>query len=259
MRSIRKIAVSVACAASLLAPVGTPRGFAQRDAGVPAARDAGTASAQSAPSTLEALDAATIAGLVQAFYDQTNTFEADFRQSQFLRAYSRTESARGTVVFKKPGLMRFDYAAPNGQVFVSNGQQLLIYSPPAAGERTGQLVERPMSQDQLPAAFGFLMGTGRIDQDYSTRLLDEAHTEYPTGYVIELTPRTATPHFEKLVLYVTVAEQGGRRAGILQRILILDAAGNRNRFDFLRPRYNRNVPATRFRYEPPRGTRRVRA
>ena len=116
-----------------------------------------------------------------------------------------------------------------------------------------------MGQDQLPAAFGFLMGTGRIDSDYATRLLDEAHTEYPAGYVLELTPRAASPHFERLVLYVQVAERDGRRAGILQRILIIDAAGNRNRFDFSRPRYNRTIPASRFQYEPPRGTRRVRA
>lgn len=205
------------------------------------------------------LDAATVASLVQSFYDQTTSFEADFRQSQFLRAYSRTENARGRVVFKKPGMMRFDYASPNGQVFVSDGTRLLIYQPPAAGESNGQLIERALGQDQLPAAFGFLMGTGRLDHDFTFRLLDPDHREFATGYVLELTPRTPSPHFERLVLYVQVTERDGRRAGLVERLLILDAAGNRNRFDFARPRYNRNVPASRFRYEPPRGTRRVRA
>lgn len=218
------------------------------------APDAGAASA-----TTTGLDAATVASLLQSFYDQTTSFEADFRQAQFLRAYSRTENARGRVVFKKPGMMRWDYAAPNGQVFVSNGQQLLMYQPPAAGERTGQLVERSIAQDQLPAAFGFLMGTGRIENDFNLRLLDPEHREFPNGYVLELTPKTASPHFERLVLYVQVTAQAGRRAATLQRLVILDAAGNRNRFDFARPRYNREVPASRFRYEPPRGTRRVRA
>lgn len=227
-----------------------PLGHAQ------APRDAGTGAAASAAGYLDARGVAT---LVQSFYDQTTSFEADFRQAQFIRAYSRTENARGRVVFKKPGMMRWDYAAPNGQVFVSNGQQLLIYTPPAEGESTGQLIERAMNQDQLPAAFGFLMGTGRLESDFDLRLLDAEHREFPAGYVLEMTPKTASPHFERLVLYVQVTEQNGRRAAVLQRLVILDAAGNRNRFDFARPRYNREIPASRFRYEPPRGTRRVRA
>lgn len=253
-RTPRTFAAKLAClfAVALSARVAAPVVLAQPSAPqAPAVTDAGR--------PLTGLDAATVAGLVQSFYDQTTSFEAEFRQTQFLRVYSRTENARGRVVFKKPGMMRWDYAAPNGQVFVSDGRQLLIYQPPAAGERNGQLVERGMSQDQLPAAFGFLMGTGRLETDFTFRLLDPEHREFAAGYVLELTPRTASPHFERLVLYVQVVENAGRRAGILQRILILDAAGNRNRFDFSRPRYNREVPANRFRFEPPRGTRRVRA
>lgn len=250
IRTLRTHAVPVAQFLTLVVALGVgPLGLAQTP-------DAGTAASSSATT---GLDAATVASLLQSFYDQTTTFEADFRQTQFLRAYSRTENARGRVVFKKPGMMRWDYAAPNNQVFVSNGQQLSIYQPPAAGERTGQLVERPISQDQLPAAFGFLMGTGRIETDFNLRLLDPEHREFPNGYVLELTPKTASPHFERLVLYVQVTARDGRRAATLSRLVILDAAGNRNRFDFARPRYNREVPASRFRYDPPRGTRRVRA
>src|SRR4051812_33533684 len=78
---------------------------------------AGESSAQTAAAP--SLDAPAVVGLVQAFYDQTTTFEADFHQTQFTKIYNRTERARGRVVFKKPGMMRFDYAAPNGQVFVS--------------------------------------------------------------------------------------------------------------------------------------------
>jgi len=249
-RTLRNHSVRVAQLLTLALAIGAGSlGFAQSpDAGVSASSTATTG-----------LDAATVATLVQSFYDQTTSFEADFRQAQFLRAYSRTENAHGRVVFKKPGMMRWDYAAPNSQVFVSNGQQLLIYQPPGAGERTGQLIERSISQDQLPAAFGFLMGRGRILTDFNVRMLDGEHREFPNGYVLELTPKTASPHFERLVLYVQVTARDGRRAAILQRLVILDAAGNRNRFDFARPRYNRDVPASRFRYEPPRGTRRVRA
>src|SRR6188472_4245401 len=82
---------------------------------------AGESEAQQAAPTL---DAPAVVGLVQAFYDQTRTFEADFHQTQFTKIYNRTERAHGRVVFKKRGIMRFDYAAPNGQVFVCDGRTL---------------------------------------------------------------------------------------------------------------------------------------
>lgn len=213
---------------------------------------------QTSATAAPALDAPTLTTLVQAFYDQTTSFEADFAQQQFTRVYNRTQRARGRVVFKKPGLMRFDYATPNGQIFVSDGRTLRMYQPPEEGERNGQMVERNIDADQLPAAFGFLMGTGRLDQDFDARLLDARAEGFPNGHVLELRPKRPSPHFEKLVCFVTVIEQNGRRAGVIQRLLILDAAGNRNRFDFTRPQFNREVPASRFQYTPPRGTRTVR-
>ncbi|MFO0694883.1 MAG: outer membrane lipoprotein carrier protein LolA [Polyangiales bacterium] len=204
------------------------------------------------------LDAAAVVGLVQSFYDQTTTFEAEFHQTQFTKIYNRTERANGRVVFKKPGMMRFDYAQPNGQVFVCDGRTLQIYQPPDEGESAGQLIERPVQSDQLPAAFGFLMGTGRLDRDFTVRLLDPQREGFPGGYVLELRPRQASPHYDRLLFFVQVVTEQGRRAGVLRRVLIVDAAGNRNRFDFQRPQFNRQVPASRFRYTPPRGTRRVR-
>ena len=48
-----------------------------------------------------------------------------------------------------------------------------------------------------------------------------------------------------------------KRAGIVQRVLIIDAAGNRNRFDFSQLKFNREVADKRFEYRPPKGTERV--
>jgi outer membrane lipoprotein carrier protein len=212
----------------------------------------GHALAQSKPSAKE------IARLVQSFYDQTRVFEAEFEQRQYTRLYDRTEEAKGKVVFKKPGKMRFDYEGPNGQVFVSDGRELKIYQPPEEGESRGQLIIRRLEEDQLPEAFAFLTGGGNLLEDFEVRLLDEARKDFPAGHVLELRPKRPTPHFERLVFYVSVVEQGGKRAGIIRRVLILDAAGNRNRFDFKNPRFDRSVSDRTFRYSPPRKTDVVR-
>ena len=205
----------------------------------------------------ESLDPAVVVGLVQSFYDQTKTLQAEFRQTRYTRLYDRYDRASGKVVFKKPGMMRWDYAKPNGQVFVSDGKKLLIYQPPEEGEKRGQLIERALHEDQLPSAFSFLVGKGVLDEDFEIRLLEHDNESFKDGYVLQLIPRKPTPNYEQLVFYVRTLTSNGKRAGVVQRVLIIDAAGNRNRFDFSKLEFNRDVPDKRFSYRPPRGTDRV--
>jgi len=203
------------------------------------------------------LDPAVVIGLVQSFYDQTTTLQAEFEQTRYTRLYDRYDRAKGKVVFKKPGMMRWDYAQPNGQVFVSNGKKLFIYQPPEPGEKRGQLIERAVDEDQLPSAFSFLIGSGNLANDFEVRLLEHDNEKFQDGYVLQLIPRRPTPNYEQLVFYVRTLTHGGKRAGIVQRVLIIDAAGNRNRFDFANIKFNRDVPDKRFSYRPPKGTERV--
>ncbi len=205
----------------------------------------------------EPLDSAVVVGLVQSFYDQTTTLQAEFEQTRYTRLYDRYDRAKGKVVFKKPGMMRWDYAQPNGQVFVSNGKKLLIYQPPEEGEKRGQLIERALGDDQLPSAFSFLTGGGNLERDFEVRLLEHDNEKFKGGYVLQLIPRRPTPNYEQLVFYVRTLTKGGKRAGVVQRVLIIDSAGNRNRFDFSKINFNRDVPDKRFSYRPPKGTEKV--
>ena len=205
----------------------------------------------------ESTDAAEMVTLVQTFYDQTRTLQAEFEQTRYTRLYDRYDRASGKVVFKKPGKMRWDYAQPNGQVFVSDGKKLLIYQPPQEGEKHGQLIERALDDDQLPSAFSFLTGSGKLDDDFEVRLLEHDHDKFKGGQVLQLIPRKPTPNYEQLVFYVRTLESQGKRAAVVQRVLIIDAAGNRNRFDFSKMKFNREVGDKRFNYRPPKGTERV--
>src|SRR3954452_18407250 len=80
-------------------------------------------------------DAQTVAAAVQAFYDQTSDVSASFFQTYINKLYGRTDRSQGHVVFKKPGMMRWDYDQPNGKVIVSNGKKLLVYEP---GDQRGE-------------------------------------------------------------------------------------------------------------------------
>ena len=205
----------------------------------------------------ETLDASGVLRLVQRFYDQTKTLQADFNQTRYTRLYDRYDRAKGKVVFKKPGKMRWDYDQPNGQVFVTQGDKLLIYQPPEEGEKSGQLIERALGEDQLPAAFSFLTGGGSLEKDFDVRLLEHDNEKFQDGYVLQLIPRRPSPNYEQLVFYVRALETAGKRAGVVQRVLIIDSAGNRNRFDFSKIKFNRDIPDKHFTFRAPRGTHRV--
>lgn len=199
-------------------------------------------------------NAATVAAWVQGFYDQTRTMTARFEQRYTHQVHQRTDVSRGRVQFRKPGMMRFDYDQPNGKVIASDGQRLVAYEPPDEGRGAGQFYEQQMNEAQLPTALSFLMGTGRLGQDFSPRLLDATRLGYPQGQVLELRSRRPTPQYSRILLFVDDDE--GRR-GIIHRIVIVDQANNRNQFEFTEQRFNQDIGESVFRYQPPRGARRI--
>jgi outer membrane lipoprotein carrier protein len=80
-------------------------------------------------------------------------------------------------------------------------------------------------------------------------MLDAAQMNFEGGYVLEGTPKEATPAYQKVLLYVD-----GQTSQV-RRVLILDAQGNRNRFDFSTPIVNQTVDKSEFDFTPPAGTR----
>lgn len=190
--------------------------------------------------------ALAVAQQIQAFYDRTRDFQADFVQVSRNRLYGE-ERRTGQVIFRKPGRMRWNYGAPSGDVIVSDGRTLWAYQ---ADER--QAVQQQLNQSQLPTAITFLAGTGRLTDSFTFRLLDANRFRFPSGYVLELRPTTPQPSYERIVFYVD------RASYQVVRTAVIDAQGNQNRFDFTNPRVNTDVPESTFRWSPPAGTSIVR-
>jgi outer membrane lipoprotein carrier protein len=192
-----------------------------------------------------------VANAVQAFYDQTKDVSATFYQTYVNKLYQRIDRSQGKVVFKKPGMMRWDYQQPNGKIIVSDGKTLLVYEPGEGGE-AGQVVEAEIANSQLPQAMSFLMGTGRLSDNFTFRTLDPAREGFPTGDVLELRPKQPTPQYDRILFYV---ERTPALRGLVRRLLIIDASGNRNRFDFSAFKFNSALPQAQFTWHPPPGTR----
>ncbi|HEY2735396.1 MAG TPA: outer membrane lipoprotein carrier protein LolA [Polyangiales bacterium] len=191
---------------------------------------------------------------VQTFYDQTRDVSAEFFQTYVNKLYDRTDRSQGHVVFKKPGKMRWDYAKPNGKIIVANQGKLVVYEPGDEPGDKGQVLEQSFAEAELPQAMSFLLGTGKLVDDFNVRLLDSAREGFPTGQVLELKAKKPSSHFDRILFYV---ENTTALRGLVRRMIIVDASGNRNRFDFSGFKFNSGTAEAMFDYKPPAEARRV--
>ena len=184
-----------------------------------------------------------IAAKVQAFYNQTTSFQATFNQVYKVKAYNQTKKSNGKVIFAKPGKMSWSYDSPNGNRVVSDGKTLKVYE-----KENNQMFEQPVEKSQYPAALAFLMGQGDLAKSFNLKLLDAATMKFEGGFVLEGLPKDATPAYQKVIFFVDGPTSQVRR------VIILDAQGNRNNFDFKSPKVNEPVSEDTFKFTPPPGT-----
>src|ERR1700742_3040412 len=114
----------------------------------------------------------TIADRVQAFYDKTQTFSAEFTQRYTIKAYNRTKDSKGKVTFEKPGKMSWRYST-NGNRVVADDKTLRVYE-----DDNKQMYEQPMDQSQYPAAHSFLIGGGNVKKSFVLSKLDAERAKF---------------------------------------------------------------------------------
>jgi outer membrane lipoprotein carrier protein len=193
-----------------------------------------------------ALTAEQIADRIQAFYDKTKVFKAAFKQVYTAKQYAKTKEGNGTVILQKPGKMSWRYNN-NGNRIVSDGKIIRVYE-----KENQQMYEQPLDKSPYPAALSFLVGTGNLNQSFKLTKADPVAFKFEGGLVLIGEPREATPAYQKMVLFVDAATYQVRR------VLLLDAQGNKNRFDFTSTEVNKTPPPGEFVFIAPKGTQVVR-
>lgn len=148
--------------------------------------------------------------------------------------------SRGSVVFAKPGKMRWAYEEPEPSLVVSDGEILSIYDPAHQ-----ELQRLRVGKGYLSgAAIQFLLGEGDILGSFEvTALRCDAD-----AVDLQLVPREPAT-YEKLTIGIEVA------SGHLVRTSIVDLLGNETRVTFAEIETNRNPGDETFRIEPPDGVR----
>ncbi|CAN96711.1 outer-membrane lipoprotein carrier protein precursor [Sorangium cellulosum So ce56] len=233
---------------------GTPAGdAAARDAGggraeAPAATSApapGTAAPPAVPPA-EAGSADAVAAEVDAIFVGKNTYFARFKQEHTQKVSGAVKKQSGALSVQKPDRISFRYDPPNQNRIVSDGVSLKVY---VAEDR--QMFVTPVQNSEYPGALSFLMGHG-LRPSFTFTFNDKA--KFEGGPVLVGKPRAPTPHYEFVMFYIDKALLAKKDPGVVRRVLIVDAQGNRNRFDFENASQPASIDPAEFQFTAPPGT-----
>ena len=183
---------------------------------------------------------------VQRRYESIRDLSAHFTQTTHSVALggstsALTSTAAGTVVFAKPGKMRWSYERPEPSLVVSDGETLWLYDPT---HREAQRLRVQGSEYLSGAAIQFLVGEGEIRSEFRVT----AQSCAAGDALLELVPLRAAS-YEKLRI------RTDPRTGEIVETTVIDLLGNVTEVAFADIRTNVNPPHDAFRFEPPDGVR----
>ena len=217
----------------------------------------------------------TLVFLLLAFPGRTDTkasvarLEARYRtsktlQASFLERY--TENGRlvrveaGTVYFKRPGKMRWDYQVPERNLFLVDGKTAWFYVP---ADHTATRVPAKESADwRTPLAL--LVGDMKISRvcEHVLPAIDET-PENPEHAMLYCALRGAASKSPKGSLGESPSQKPlnsqsvffeiDTNSGDLVRVLVRDPGGVGIEFSFTNWRMDPQVPDSLFRFDVPKG------
>jgi outer membrane lipoprotein carrier protein len=205
---------------------------------------AGAAPVPAAASDHPTPDLKTVLERMQKRYDQAKDFKARFTQDYQRAMIGRTTHSTGKIAFKKPGRMRWDYEAPEARMFLSNGQVLWLFEP---SEK--QAFKQDLKTSQLPAALAFLMGKGRLADEFAVSFAKDAKAGRPGDYRLALSPKQPQSTYKSILFIVDPNEF------LVRESVLVDAQGNTNHFTFDNLEVNTKLPDSLFKWTPPAGVR----
>lgn len=185
---------------------------------------------------------------VQAQYNKSGTFEARFEQESRLKAMQETDRASGTMYFRRPSRMRWDYELPAAQQkeVVSDGRLVWIYIPQdrmVTVYKIGQVLRSDL-------VLRFFSGIGQFQKDF--HISWNKPPKEGESLVIDLFPKKEQPELKRLTLTINP------RTFLVERLEFTNALGEETRFAFYQTNLDAKLPGDFFTFTPPPGVEVVR-
>ena len=182
---------------------------------------------------------------LQERYEGVNSMVAEFEQVSQIANVQSSFSGKGRVFFQKPGKMRWEYKSPDKQYVVCNGEKIWFYQP-----KEGQvLVDKVNQAFTGKTPVNFLMGIGKLKDDFNLQLLAVKGVKEGNYFEIEMVPKENLADVKKIIL------RADRGDYLVRGIRIYDFFLNLNEIKFTKIKINPALADKVFTFVPPKGAK----
>lgn len=174
---------------------------------------------------------------LDTFTQGLKTLEGGFTQTVYDQKGRVKESSSGKVSMSAPNLFRWQYVKPYQQLIVADGKTVWIYEPDLH-----QVSKRPQGVEEQSSPLAALVDRTKLDSQFNV-------AEGGQGSGLEWL--TLTPKSKAGASFDNARLGFGQRG--LAKIVITDGLGQRTEMNFGTWKRNGRVPASSFRFSPPKG------
>lgn len=100
---------------------------------------------------------------VETRYNRAQSLRLDFSQS-YAAMKRPVQNESGVLYLRKPGRMRWEYSSPAGKLFISDGKEVLLYTPDDQKAQKSKLKE----SDDIRAPLAFLLGKLDFSKEFKS-------------------------------------------------------------------------------------------
>ncbi len=172
----------------------------------------------------------------KAFMAGTHSARASFSQSVVSKSGRKPQLSQGSFAFVRPGKFRWVYDKPYYQLIVGDGEKLWIHD-----QDLNQVSVRKLGQALGASPAALLAGDAALEKHFV--IVDAGVSDGLE--MIEATPRVADASFERMRI--------GLKDNLPQSMEVVDNFGQTTTLRFSQFERNPTLPASLFRFVPPKG------
>lgn len=193
------------------------------------------------PLAADNVDLKTLLKGIEQRYNHAQTLQVQYNETYTVQGRAR-KSETGVLTLRKPGRMRWDYSAPAGKLFLSDGKNVYLYTPD-----THRVEKEPLkASEDMRAPLAFLLGK----LDFSKEFRDFAMQPEGANRVVTAKAKNDKLPYEKVEMLVTPEYE-------IRRLVVNSQDGSILTFLFDQEKLNPAVNDAQFKFQLPAGAQLV--
>jgi len=180
---------------------------------------------------------------LQHTYEKMEDFKANFLQETTVKSIKKTEIEEGSVFFKNPKNMLWNYTKPRAKKLVINPRITWLYLPQekAAYRQKSENIFRSKT------LINFLSGLGKLKDDFAITYAEPKALDKNGNYLLLLTP------LEKNTILNPIQITADKSKFYILQVNFDDVLGNSTSVKFSNIFINNGLTDKMFQFQPPAG------